>query len=99
MGRVASELSDFVIITSDNPRFEDPEKIIGDVLEGIKRKNFAVRPNREEAIRHAVAMASSGDTVLVAGKGHETYQEVRGIRHHFDDREVLRDALRSMGKK
>jgi UDP-N-acetylmuramoyl-L-alanyl-D-glutamate--2,6-diaminopimelate ligase len=99
MGRVASELSDFVIITSDNPRFEAPERIIRDILEGVKRKNFTVRPNREEAIRHAVAMASAGDTVLVAGKGHETYQEVRGVRHHFDDREVLRDALRSRRKQ
>ena len=89
MGAAAAELSDFAIVTSDNPRNEDPLEIIKDILKGIGTNNFIVQPDRAAAVREAVAMANEGDTVLVAGKGHEDYQEIKGVRHHFSDRELL----------
>ncbi|NOZ67867.1 MAG: UDP-N-acetylmuramoyl-L-alanyl-D-glutamate--2,6-diaminopimelate ligase, partial [Deferribacteres bacterium] len=97
MGAVASALSDLAVITSDNPRSEDPLDIIRDIVSGIKKDNYMVRPDREEAIMEAVSMAREGDTVLVAGKGHEDYQEIRGVRHYFSDREVLRKAIKYGG--
>lgn len=93
MGAVASGLSDLVIVTSDNPRNEDPLAIIDDIVQGIQRGNSTVIPDRREAIREAVSAAKAGDTVLVAGKGHEDYQEIRGKRYHFSDREVLREEI------
>lgn len=96
MGAAATELSDLVIITSDNPRNEDPLDIIKDILKGISKNNYSVQPNRAEAIKEAVAMATEGDTVLVAGKGHEDYQEIKGVRHHFSDKEVLREEIRKI---
>ncbi|MBI5055967.1 MAG: UDP-N-acetylmuramoyl-L-alanyl-D-glutamate--2,6-diaminopimelate ligase [Nitrospirae bacterium] len=93
MGAAASELSDSVIVTSDNPRNEDPVEIIKDILKGISKNNYSVQPDRELAIKEAVAMAKEGDTLLIAGKGHEDYQEIKGKRHHFSDREVLREAI------
>ncbi|RJQ57045.1 MAG: UDP-N-acetylmuramoyl-L-alanyl-D-glutamate--2,6-diaminopimelate ligase [Nitrospiraceae bacterium] len=96
MGSIASELSDFILVTSDNPRNEDPEEIINDILKGISRDNYTVRPGRAEAIKEAVLMAKEGDTVLVAGKGHEDYQEIKGVRHHFSDKEVLRKAIQDL---
>ncbi len=94
MGFAASELSDLVFITSDNPRTEDPMKIIEDMVKGIKKENYTIRADRETAIREAVSIAEEGDTVIVAGKGHEDYQEIKGVRHHFSDKEVLRKAIR-----
>jgi UDP-N-acetylmuramoyl-L-alanyl-D-glutamate--2,6-diaminopimelate ligase len=94
MGFAASELSDLVFITSDNPRTEDPMKIIEDMVKGIKKENYTIRADRETAIREAVLIAEEGDTVIVAGKGHEDYQEIKGVRHHFSDKEVLRKAIR-----
>jgi len=96
MGAAATELSDFAIITSDNPRNEDPLDIIKDILKGISKNNYSVQPDRTEAIKEAVAMASEGDTVLVAGKGHEDYQEIKGARYHFSDKEVLREEIRKI---
>ncbi len=96
MGAVASELSDVVIVTSDNPRNEDPLEIIKDILKGIIKNNFIVQPDRAAAITEAVAMAKEGDTLLVAGKGHETYQEIKGVRHHFSDKEVLREEIKKL---
>ena len=93
MGEAASEMSDLVIVTSDNPRSEDPSRIIEDILKGIRGDNCISCPDREEAIREAVSTAQEGDTVLVAGKGHENYQEIDGIRHHFSDREVLKKEI------
>jgi len=92
MAREAARQSDRVIITSDNPRFEEPQAIIDDMLAGLTpqqmRKVVAI-VDRREAIRTACLMATKGDVVLVAGKGHEDYQEIRGVKHHFDDREEL----------
>ena len=92
MAREAVRQSDRVIITSDNPRFEEPQAIIDDMLAGLTpqqmRKVVSI-VDRREAIRTACMMAAKGDVVLVAGKGHEDYQEVRGVKHHFDDREEL----------
>lgn len=94
MGAAASELSDLIIVTSDNPRDEEPMDIIRDILKGVRGGNYIIQPDRTEAITTAVSMASKGDTLLVAGKGHEDYQEIRGIRINLDDRKVLRKALR-----
>lgn len=94
MGEIASRLSDFVIVTSDNPRNEDPKTIIRDVEKGIKGDSYIVIPDRNVAISMAVELASSGDIVLVAGKGHEEYQEIQGIRHSFSDKTALENAIR-----
>lgn len=96
MGAAASELSDIAIVTSDNPRSEDPERIISDIVPGMSKNSYLIRPDRAGAIREAVAMAGEGDTVLVAGKGHEDYQEIRGRRYHFSDREVLEQEIRKL---
>ncbi len=92
MGKIASELSSMVILTSDNPRFEKPEGIILQMMEGVpveSRKQVLSIADRGEAIKTALTLASGGDIVLVAGKGHETYQEIAGRKFHFDDREII----------
>jgi UDP-N-acetylmuramoyl-L-alanyl-D-glutamate--2,6-diaminopimelate ligase len=97
MARIAVEGADRVILTSDNPRSEDPDKILDEMEEGVERDDRAkmIRiTNRAEAIKAAVMLASAGDIIIVAGKGHETYQEVAGKRSHFDDREELRKAFK-----
>ena len=96
MAQEAVKGSTRVIITSDNPRFEEPQDIINDMLEGLtpaQRTNVLTIVDRREAIRTACMLAEKGDVVLVAGKGHETYQDVKGVKHHFDDKEVLREAF------
>ena len=93
MGQIASELSDEVIITSDNPRTENPYSIIDDIKTGIVKKNFTIEENREEAIHKALKMAQSKSVILIAGKGHENYQEINGIRNHFSDQEIARKYL------
>ena len=94
MAQEAAKQSDRVIITSDNPRFEEPQDIINDMLEGLnaqqKKKTISIT-DRKEAIRTACMMAQKGDVILIAGKGHEDYQEIKGVKHHFDDREVVRE--------
>ncbi len=96
MAAISAEGSSKVILTSDNPRTEDPEKILDEMEEGItpdlKRKTLRIT-DRREAIKTAVMLASSGDVILVAGKGHETYQEIMGVKYHFDDREELKTAF------
>lgn len=92
MAHEAARLSDKVIITSDNPRFEEPQDIINDMLAGItdeERGKVLSIVDRKEAIRTACMLAKKGDVILVAGKGHENYQEIKGVKHHFDDKEVL----------
>ena len=96
MGRVVSELADYAIITNDNPRLEQPEKIIDDIRKGIKNDNYCVIPERFEAIKKSLSLAKAGDIVLVAGKGHENYQILRDKVIHFDDRETVRQCLASM---
>lgn len=97
MAAVAAKMSDKVILTSDNPRFEDPDEIIRQMKEGLdeeaKRHVLSIT-NRREAIRTAVALAIKGDIILLAGKGHENYQEINGIKNHFDDKEELSEALK-----
>lgn len=93
MGKIASELSDEIIITSDNPRTENPFKIIEDIKLGITKKNFKVIENREEAIALTVSSSPEDSVILIAGKGHETYQEINGIRNHFSDQETARKYL------
>ena len=99
MARVAVENSNMVILTSDNPRFEEPEDILNDMKAGVEPSvvgKALTIIDRREAIRTACLLAGSGDIVLVAGKGHETYQEVKGVKHHFDDREVIREIFASV---
>jgi UDP-N-acetylmuramoyl-L-alanyl-D-glutamate--2,6-diaminopimelate ligase len=99
MGQAAAELSDFVVVTSDNPRSEDPLDIINDALVGVRRFDTrqVVEPDREKAIRRALEEAAPGDIVLLAGKGHETYQVLKDHTIDFDDREVARRILRGYG--
>jgi len=94
MGEVASRLSYFVILTNDNPRFEDAKEIIHEIERGIRGDNYIVIHDRRAAIAMAVELASPGDIIVVAGKGHEEYQEILGVKHHFSDREVLEGAIR-----
>ena len=94
MAREAVKQSDRVIITSDNPRFEEPQDIINDMLAGLdahQMKKVVSIVDRREAIRTACMMAEKGDVILIAGKGHEDYQEIQGVKHHFDDKEVVRE--------
>ena len=94
MAEIAALGSWMTILTSDNPRTEDPEMILNDMEAGLsdelKKKTLRIT-NRRDAIRAAVRLAQKGDVILVAGKGHETYQDVMGVKHHFDDREELRN--------
>lgn len=97
MASIAVRFSDKVVLTSDNPRDEDPMAIIREMQSGIgpsdARKTLVI-PDREEAIKTACMMANPKDIVLVAGKGHETYQEIKGVKHPFDDREVVERMLK-----
>jgi UDP-N-acetylmuramoyl-L-alanyl-D-glutamate--2,6-diaminopimelate ligase len=98
MAQEAVKQSDRVIITSDNPRFEEPQDIINDMLAGLNAKQMKKVisiVDRREAIRTACMMAQKGDVILIAGKGHEDYQEIKGVKHHFDDKEIVRDLINS----
>ena len=101
MAAAACEHSDKAILTSDNPRSEDPEEILNEMEAGLtapqRRKSLRIT-DRKEAIKVACTLAQPGDIVLVAGKGHETYQEIKGIKHHFDDREVLTETFETLDK-
>jgi UDP-N-acetylmuramoyl-L-alanyl-D-glutamate--2,6-diaminopimelate ligase len=93
MGRIAATWADQVIVTSDNPRTEDPQQILRDILAGIPGSPRAVEVDRRQAIRLAILAAQPGDTVVIAGKGHEDYQILGTEKIHFDDREEARAAL------
>lgn len=88
MGDLATKNSDEVIITSDNPRDEDPGKIIDEIISGVTGKNYTIEEDREQAIKKAIEMSKKNDIILIAGKGHESYQETKGVKKHFSDREV-----------
>ena len=98
MGEIGGRLADFCVLTSDNPRSEDPMAILEAIEEGIRPtgKPYAVIENRTEAIRYALNMAEEGDVIVLAGKGHETYQEIKGVKHPFDEKKVVADLLREM---
>jgi UDP-N-acetylmuramoyl-L-alanyl-D-glutamate--2,6-diaminopimelate ligase len=101
MGKIVGRMSDRVVLTSDNPRSEDPEKIMEEIKAGVNssdQKKVLTIVNRKEAIRTAVMLAQPGDIILVAGKGHETYQEVAGVKHHFDDMEVVTEIFETLKK-
>jgi UDP-N-acetylmuramoyl-L-alanyl-D-glutamate--2,6-diaminopimelate ligase len=98
MAQEAVKQSDRVIITSDNPRFEEPQDIINDMVAGLDQKQMKkvlTIADRREAIRTACMLAQKGDVILIAGKGHEDYQEIKGVKHHFDDHEVVRECFES----
>jgi UDP-N-acetylmuramoyl-L-alanyl-D-glutamate--2,6-diaminopimelate ligase len=101
MGNIATKKSTLAIITSDNPRTEDPAQIIKEIEAGVESQNFSKYtsiPDRREAIKMAIKFAEPKDIVLVAGKGHETYQEINGVKHHFDDKEVINELWKLMSK-
>lgn len=97
MGAIAAELSQYCVVTSDNPRTESPEAIIADILPGVEahmqQDEYTVQPDRHLAILEAVRMAQPGDVIILAGKGHEDYQEIQGVKHHFDDYEEAAAAI------
>lgn len=103
MGEIASRYADYVIVTSDNPRSENPDTIMLDIEVGLQKASvptsrYVLIGDRRDAIKKAVEMASQGDVVLIAGKGHETYQIIGGVTHEFDDRQVAKDAIRGINK-
>ena len=101
MASIATELSDKVILTSDNPRNEDPEVIINEMEQGVAAQNFKKSLsiiNRKQAIKTACQLAQPNDIILIAGKGHETYQEVQGVRHDFDDMKIVKELLDQLNK-
>ncbi|MFG4002687.1 UDP-N-acetylmuramoyl-L-alanyl-D-glutamate--2,6-diaminopimelate ligase [Flavobacterium aquidurense] len=101
MAKIAADLSDKAILTSDNPRNEDPEVILDEMEKGVEAHNYKKLlriTDRKQAIKTACQMAEPNDIILIAGKGHETYQEINGVRHHFDDMETVKEILEQLGK-
>lgn len=98
MGEVAGRLSDFTIITSDNPRFEEPQAIIDDIITGIERTDgeYISICDRKEAIKYAIANGRPGDVIILAGKGHETYQEIKGVKYDMDERILIQEVLEEL---
>ncbi len=99
MGEVSSKLADLTVVTSDNPRYEEPEDIIADIIEGVKRGpgEFVKITDRKEAIRYCMLNAQEGDVIVLAGKGHEDYQEIKGVKHHMDERDLIREIVEEEG--
>ena len=95
MGEIGGRLADFCVLTSDNPRGEDPFEILNQIEAGIKQSGgaYTVIENRREAIRYAMTIAEPGDVIVLAGKGHETYQEIKGVKYPFDEKVVVRELL------
>ncbi len=98
MGEMAARYADYCIVTSDNPRFEEPEDIIDDILPGVEAHTTPYKTivDRIEAIRFGLDLAQDGDVLVLAGKGHETYQDVKGVKHHFDEKEIVQQLLSNM---
>lgn len=101
MGQICSELADFLILTNDNPRFEEPQAIVDDIITGVKKGNaeYVSILDRKEAIRYSMDNAKEGDVILLIGKGHEDYVEIKGERHHFDEREAIAEILNESKEK
>ena len=101
MGRIATELADFTIVTSDNPRTEDPDEIIREIVAGCTggKKKYIAITDRVKAIEYAIENHRPGDVIVLAGKGHETYQEVNHVKHHLDEREVVAEILERRRKQ
>ena len=95
MGEVSSRLADLTVVTSDNPRFEEPMDIINDILTGVHKADgkYVTIPDRKEAIRFCMEQGRKGDVIVLAGKGHEDYQEIRGVKHHMDERELIQEII------
>lgn len=95
MGEVSSRLADLTVVTSDNPRFEEPMDIINDILVGVAKADgeFVTIPDRKEAIRYCMEIGREGDVILLAGKGHEDYQEIKGVKHHMDERDLIAEII------
>jgi UDP-N-acetylmuramoyl-L-alanyl-D-glutamate--2,6-diaminopimelate ligase len=93
MGEITEELADLAIVTTDNPRFEEPGDIINEILSGMKKDNHVVIENRLEAIKYALDNARKDDIIILAGKGHEYYQEIKGVRYHFNEKEIVDELL------
>ena len=98
MGEIVGRMADFSILTSDNPRTEDPMTILASIEEGMKQTDgeYVVIENRREAIRHALEMGRDGDVIILAGKGNETYQDIMGVKHPFDEKIVVQELLEEM---
>lgn len=96
MGEISSKMADLTVVTSDNPRFEEPEDIINDIITGVNKGpgKYIKITDRREAIKYCIDNAQEGDVIIIAGKGHEDYQEIKGVKHHMDDRELVLEALR-----
>ena len=93
MGNIATEKSDYVIFTSDNPRTEDPKKILDDIIKGVKKNNYEIILDRVEAIKKGLDMIQDNDILLILGKGHEDYQIIGHTKHHLDDLEEVHKYL------
>ena len=98
MGEISSRYADLTIVTSDNPRFEEPEAIIEDILTGVKKADggSVTIADRKEAIRYAIVNAKEDDVIVLAGKGHEDYQEIRGVKYPMDDRKLVREVVEEL---
>lgn len=98
MGEVSGNLADFTIITSDNPRFEEPQDIMNDIITGIQKTDgkYIDICDRKEAIKYAIKNGQPGDVIVVAGKGHETYQEIKGVKYDMDDRILIQESLKEI---
>lgn len=98
MGEISSKLSDLTIVTSDNPRFEEPKAIMEDIITGVKKADgeFIAIENRKEAIKYSIEHAKKGDIIVLAGKGHETYQEIEGVKHDMDERVLIKEVLEEL---
>ena len=95
MGEVSSKLSDLTIVTSDNPRYENPMDIIDDIVVGVEKADgeYVTVPDRKEAIKYAILNAKDGDVIVLAGKGHEDYQEINGVKHPMDERTLISEVM------
>ena len=101
MGEVSGKLADFTIITSDNPRFEEPQDIIDDIKIGMAKTDgkYVEICDRKEAIKYAIPHGEPGDIVILAGKGHEDYQEIKGVKHPMDERVLIAEVLKELAEK